>query len=168
MRIIGCSFSQGRTFVAKTIRWFTKGPSHVYMHVEGIPGLDRVILHSTDGGVRFDILEHFIIRHDHKITHTVLFREPIENISGFVQDRLGKKYDTAGLLGNGLARILSWVSGGRWGKKNPWRSDLEVCSELANNLLKFQIRTNFDPDMVSPGELLKFMKEHPEHFTVID
>ena len=165
MKITGCSFSQVPTFIAKAITWFTKGPSHVYMHVENYEGLYDIILHSTEGGIRKDTETNFIERHNHKIIAKVDFENAID-VTEFIQENLGKKYDTIGLLGNGMARVLSWISRGRWGKRNPWRNDLMVCSELANNLLKSTYVTDFDPNMVSPEELLRYMKEHPEHFDI--
>lgn len=156
-------FTRKKSLVSWLIRKFTDSEaSHVVVGGLSFYG-QEVILHSTHGGLRVDVLEVWIER-----TNSVIIEEweVLPDVSGalpILSAKLGSKYDLANLFGNALSILLQKV--GIRVRNLLADPNRFVCSELVVHLdpggFKIPDLKDLDPERASPEDLIRLCRRSP-------
>ena len=148
-------FTASNTWVGRAIRWFTNSPTSHVMIGFNCPMLRADV--TVDADIRgVALMPAYKTRNN--VVAEFSCPEHVRQVLPSVTRYLGERYDFAGLVWAVWPAVL-W----RWLRvkvKHPLRHTKEVkCSELVSTLFKeakLPGTAEWDPEMVSPGDLLKY------------
>lgn len=154
--------AEGRTLASKLIKWAT-GKPYTHVAIRYTNEESDWMVHSTIGGVQPEWWFYFRKKYD-GIRRFLIPLDVAPAAADNVVEKLAyKSYDYGGIVGHGLAIALGL-------KRNPFGSRRRfVCTELIVELHRECNRLDgsldlreFDPEMLTPGELVTYYEQHPK------
>jgi len=162
MQNVRLCFETGSHFIARAIRWFTKGRvNHVAVTYDGDDFECEMVVEALARGV--------FLRESRNRTWTYVvtpkYPEAVDHMRA-TKSYIGRKYDVEGFALFGLI-ILAW----RWFrikvKKPHLTSKAQFCSEYAAHLAVAKLGPVVgDPQWVSPEKLLEIFEAYPAYYDV--
>jgi len=162
--------AEGNTFSSKVIKFISGyAKSHVALRYSG--NKDQWLIHSRTGGVQPEwwhrFQEHFINLYQWE-THILVAEEAADNI---IQSIGIKKYDHFSLYGFGIYLLLKRI--GIKLSKNPFGNPNKfMCTEVIIAWIReckkldpaLEIEENFDTELTSVEDIVKFLDSYPFYF----